>query len=213
MKTTQCIRWIIPFFLILTASAWAQTPPAGATKKAGSVEVINVRFNKQNPGASSSISGQWLEAEIELNVKSPGSGVERFVNHVRVTLNLGLEVTSPPKGSPPIQLYRASVEMVALETGRNFVRFYLPPEVVKRDTISASVKYYLVTLAVGGEEVSTEQAGRAAVSNGLPKVESFMAEISSKAGANDGILQPQHLTPFFNDSNKKAPTAVRREQL
>ncbi len=214
MKSTQCIRWIIPILFLLAAPAWAQQPavPSSGSKKASSVEVNNVRFSKLRPGSGSSIAGEWLEAEIELNVKAAGAGVERYINHVRVTLNMGLEVMSPPKNTPAIQLYRSTVEAVALENGRNFIRFYLPPEIVKRDGISTSVKYYLISLAVDGEEVPASQVGRNAVSTGLPNVDSFMSEISSKAGTNDGLLQPQHLTPFFNDSNKKAPTMVRREQ-
>jgi hypothetical protein len=47
----------------------------------------------------------------------------------------------------------------------------------------------------------------------LPNAETFMTEISGKAGANDGLLQPQYLTPFLTDSGKKTPTFLRRDQL
>ncbi|AHF89439.1 hypothetical protein OPIT5_03325 [Opitutaceae bacterium TAV5] len=210
MKLPQVIRRIVPFFVVAAVAAVAQPVPGGAEGSKKTVEVSNVRFNKvRGPGSSD----QWLESEVELNVKAPGSGSDRFLNRVRVTLNLAVEVTPAPKDGPAIQLYRSSAEAVALENGRSWVRFYLPPEIVKRDGVPANPKYYLVSLAVDGAEVPREALGRAAISSGLPNAETFMTEIAGKAGANDGLLQPQYLTPFLTDSSKKTSTFIRREQL
>lgn len=192
------------FCLILTAT----TPLRAQTKGAGEVEVANVKFSSVRvPGNPNSA---WYEVDVELQAK-PASDANRFVNRVRVVLNLGIEISTT--GGKRVEFYRSAAEAVALEAGKSNVRFYLPPEVVKRDRVSGDAKFYLVELAIGGQPVPLARSHVSTSSLPGPEaVNSFKAKIASEAAANDGVVLPQYLTPFLFDGSRSAPSCVRSRE-
>lgn len=192
--------------MVLSAfsSVSAQTPAAAPVP----VEVSNVRFNSVRIN-----SGSWYETEIELQVKSNAGENRGFINRVKTTLNLGIFSAKAPSGArAPDTFYRASAEAVAIEPagGKTVIRFYLPPEVVKRDQITGDAKFYLIELLVDGRPLPL---GRNHIPAALKPefVESFRSKVMSESGANDGILVPQYLTPFAYDNSRQAPSFVRIE--
>jgi hypothetical protein len=184
----------------------ATLPAFGQTAAPAEVEVSGVKFgNIRQPNSQM----MWYEGVIELTTKLPADG-GKFTDRVKVTLNLCTEVAT---GKKQMSFYRASAELVALENGKAEVRFYLPPEVTKRDMLRGdlSAKYYFVELSVGGKALPTVKSD---VSASLPSptaLESFRSKISSEAAANDGILLPQYLTIFAFDSSRPSPSFVRLE--
>jgi hypothetical protein len=184
----------------LPPQALAQTPPTAVAE----VEVGAVKFNgiRQSNGP-----GTWFEAEVEV-VPKPGPG---FINRVKVTLNLGIEAGLGSKKRT--DFYRASAEAVALDAGggRVFYRFYLPPEIVKRDGIKGDIKYYVIELSVAGKSVPVGKNNVSAFFTTSQLMDSFLSKVSSEAGVNDGILFPQHLTIFSDDNGKPTPTMLRLE--
>ena len=155
--------------------------------------------------------GNWYEADVALAVRPTPSPSGRMVARVRVTLTLGFELPAPAGGERRLEYYRAEAECVALETGRADVRFYLPPELVKRDQLHGDPKFWGVELAAGGK---TLPAGRASYSTSLPAAEArknFQTRAATAVAINDGLLQPQYLTPFVNDYPRATPSFVRRE--
>jgi hypothetical protein len=91
------------------------------------------------------------------------------------------------------------------------VRFFLPPEIVKRDSLRGDPRFWGVELSVGGKPVP---AGRAAYAGALATPEqrrNFQARGGASAAANDGILLPQYLTPFANEYPRATPSFVRRD--
>jgi hypothetical protein len=42
-------------------------------------------------------------------------------------------------------------------------------------------------------------------------VKNFRDKAGSEAAINEGLLVPQHLTPFAQDPQRRAPTVFRRE--
>lgn len=175
--------------------------------RAQEVEVTAVRFNRVRPSIGA--NANWLEAAVALNVRpSPGSAGQ-MVERVRVALLLGYEVTAS-RGERRAFYYRSDAECVALESGRTDVRFYLPPEIVRRDQVQEP-RWWGVELSVGGRPVP---AGRAAYPAALATAEqrrSFQTRAGADAVANDGVLLPQYLTPFANDYTRATPSFVRRE--
>jgi hypothetical protein len=186
------------------------------------VEVTSVKFaNLRAPGGA---NGNWLEADIALNVHPTPGSPGPMVSRVRVALTVGFELPAPAGGEPVrrtqgaepvvgrrIEHYRAEAECVALEPGRADVRFYLPPELVKRDQLHGDPKYWGVELAAGGRPVP---AGRAAYSATLAAPEqrkNFQARATTAAAPNEGLLQPQYLTPFAGEYPRATPSFVRRE--
>jgi hypothetical protein len=68
-----------------------------------------------------------------------------------------------------------------------------------------------VELTVAGKPLTP---ARGAYSTSLASTEqrkNFQSKASQAAAANDGILQPQYLTPFENQYPRATPTFVRRE--
>jgi hypothetical protein len=144
---------------------------------------------------------------VELKVNPTKEG--NYVSHVRVTLTLGTEVTV---GTKHIDFYRASVEAVALKVGAKSVfRFYLPPEIVDRDSLHGETKYFAAEVSVGGSVQPASHESHTRDAKVMPSVQSFLAKAASDGAVNDGILLPQMLTPFAHDNNRNAPTFVRPE--
>ena len=134
-----------------------------------------------------------------------------MVGRVKVALTLGFELPGNSTGPRRIDYYRAEAECVALEAGRVDVRFYLPPELVKRDQLFGEPKYWGVELIVGGKALVP---GKGAYSTPLSTPsgrKNFQSTATAAATANDGLLLPQYLTPFENEYPRATTSFVRRE--
>ena len=210
MKPLICrfLMWSGMLAAVTLQPVIAQTPPPAAPTV---IEVAAVKFTPIRAGA-----GTWYEAEVEIQAKA-GSAVDNgnFINRVKVTLNLGVFSVKAAAGSKaPDTYYRASAEAVAVEAGggKTSFRFYLPPEVVKRDKITGDLKFYLIELFVDGKALPLTRFHFPAATFTRPEiVESFRGKISAEAGVNDGILLPQYLSPFAFDGSRQAPSFIRVE--
>jgi hypothetical protein len=177
---------------------------AAATKiPANGVEVTGVRFASALQGNNS--ANAWNETEIEINVKPAATkGDSRFINRVRITLTIAADGSDNT-----LAYYRANAEAVALMEGRSRVRFYLPPEIVRRDTLRAEPKLWAVDIVAAGQPMTPS---RAAASMATPAARAdFLKKAATSAAANDGILVPQYLTPFAFDTDRPSPAFVRSE--
>lgn len=173
--------------------------------RAAEIDITQVTFGVARSPVD---GGEWYEAVIVLNA-NPVDTAGRYVSRVKLTLNLGEETGVGPGKS--FVFYRSSVEMAAVEQGRAAVRFYLPPEVVKRDRIHGDMKFYAIDLEVGGKALPP---GRGSLSSGTitneEALKAFKQHIEADAPANDGILLPQYLTPFVLDANRTSPSFIRK---
>lgn len=180
-----------------------------AVLPAQEVEVTSVRFN--NLRAPTGSNGTWLETDIVLIARPAAGNAGQMVSRVRVAVLLGFELPALAGGERRLEHYRADAECVALEPGRVSVRFYLPPELVKRDQLRGDPKYWGVELSVGGKPVAAGRAAYATTLAGAEQRRAFQQRGSAAAAANDGLLQPQFLTPFVNEYPRATPSFVRRE--
>ncbi len=179
---------------------------ATASSLAQEVEATGVRFSSLRAE-----NGNWLEAAVALNVKPAAGSPGQMVSRVRVALLIGYDSRASGRTERRTEYYRAQAECVALPAGRSDVRFYLPPEVVRRDQVHGDARVWGVELAVGGRSV---QAGRGAYAASLASPDqrnSFQTKAAAEAAANDGILLPQYLTPFAGNYPRATPSFVRRE--
>jgi len=103
-----------------------------ATALGQEIEVTAVRFNSVRTASGAGANGPWFETGVVLNIRPPAGSPGRMLSRVRVALLLGFELPAPAGGERRIENYRAEAECVALDAGRAEVRFYLPPEIVKR---------------------------------------------------------------------------------
>ncbi|HSI07497.1 MAG: hypothetical protein ACAH89_01470 [Rariglobus sp.] len=204
MKPLNCRALVLVFAVFASAvsSAFAQTPAPAAAP----VEVATVKFRP--------VAGGWFEAEVEVQAKPGPVAVanRNFVNRVKVTFNLGVISVKAPQGATlPDTFYRASAEAVAIETtGRASFRFYLPPEIVKRDQVTGPQRFYLVELSVGGQALPLTKNDVPTNFTTAAFIEGFRSKVSGEASANDGILLPQYLTPFASGGTN-TPSFIRTE--
>ncbi len=176
--------------------------PAAASQ----VEVASVKF-----GAARFGGDNWLEADVELDVKPGGKPVSgEFVNRVRVVLTLGCDAVDS-KGAKRLDFYRSTAELISVEGGKTNVRFYLPPEVVKRDKLKTPVDFYVVEVDAAGEPQVPSKESAATKFSSPESRKIFLSRATSESGINEGILMPQYLTPFSFDAQRRSPTFLRRE--
>lgn len=177
---------------------WPAAAHAGFT---GTAEVAQVKFERVRP--------EWYQIDVEVEVRPAPGNSSRFVDRVRVRLHLGFRVSL---GEERWEFYRAESTAVTVEQGRVHFRFYLPPEVVKRDRLAGAADYWAVDLAVAGEAMPRS---RRQVAESLPNptvLANFLAKVASAAPVNDGVLLPQYLTPFAHaDLGRGTPASVRPE--
>ena len=179
--------------------------------RAEEVEVSLVRFAAVR--APNGASEPWLGTEVVLNVMPPPSAPGRVVSRVRVALWVGWELLEPVGGAARVEYYRAEAECVALDSGRADVRFYLPPELVKRDRLHGAPKFWTVELAVAGRALPPSRSASSAPLAADPAARrAFLATAAAAAPVNDGLLQPQYLTPFALEYPRATPSFVRRER-
>lgn len=172
------------------------------------VEVTSVRFtNVRAPGGG---TANWLEADVALNVHPPPGSPGLMVSRVRVALLCAFELPASAGGERRLEHYRADAECVALDAGRADVRFYLPPEIVKRDQLHGDPKYWGVEVSVGGRPMTATRASYSASLASSEARKNFQTKASTAAAANDGILQPQFLTAFVSEYPRATPSFVRR---
>jgi len=165
------------------------------------LEVTAVHFALVTaPGSSA----RWLEADVELDARVVG-GRSLFVDRVKVTLALGVRALGGVR-----RYFRADCEAVALENGPAHFRFYLPAEVVKRDGLTGEAESWTVQLAAGGDALPETPRNVNVTLRDPARRRVFAQEVAAAAPANDGILVPQHLSPFAASYPDATPTAIRR---
>lgn len=194
---------LLPF----TAVAQNSSSPAGAD-----VEVRGVKFaNVRPPGGGDA----WLEATVEVGVTAnPAAGVYgRYADRVQATFLVSLRTRDND-----YTFFRASAEAVTLESGRAAFRFYLPPEILRREQVNSDPFAYAVEIAVGGRPIAP---GTNAVSSGLRTsdvqraadlLRAFKDRVAQSAPQNDGVMVPQYLSPLAASYGNDTPAFVRRER-
>jgi hypothetical protein len=182
---------------------------AGAIGRAEIVDVTSVKFaNVRAPNGS---PGTWLEATIALNVKPPSGSPGQMLGRVKVSFLVGVELPAVGNAERRTEHYRADAECVALDAGRTDVRFYLPPELVKRDQLHGDPKFWGIELTAGGKSLVASKSAYSTSLAGAELRKSFQVRATAGATVNDGVMLPQYLTPFANDYPRATPSFVRRE--
>ena len=189
----------------LTNMAWGAQPIPGAEDR---VEVANVRFNTLRPPDGS--SDNWFEVDIELDVRPAASSPGRVTKQLRVVARLAYDRPGG-ENSRRWEFFRASGELVGLAAGRAHVRFYLPPEIVKRDSLAGAPEFWEV--AISGKSLAQQNPpGRMSPGLSVAEVQQgFRDKLATEGQANDGLLQVQYMTPFATAYPRSTPTYVRHE--
>jgi len=195
---------MLRFFQLLVLAGAFQ---AAVLVPAQEVEVASVRFTTVRAPLGS--VGNWLEADVQVLARPLPDAPGAMVPRVRVSVLVGFELPAAPGGERRIEHFRSEAECVALEAGRTSVRFYLPPEVVKRDRIRGTPRFWGVELAVAGRALAPSTSAYSATLSTADARRNFIAIGGPDAIRNDGILLPQYLTPFIYEYPRATPSFVR----
>lgn len=180
---------------------------AQAQSVAPEVSVRSVKFSYPRVDGA---QGTAMEAEIELDVR--GTNVvgwnPRFVDNVRVALMLGVQTRG--RTGADFQYYYAEAEAVTLEAGTRAMRFYLPPEVVKRDSLSGDAYAFFVELAVDGRALPPQRASVSETLRDRARFDVFTQKITEARATTDGILVPQHQFMTGLRDARETPAVIRK---
>jgi hypothetical protein len=202
-SATFLLRRRRPRRLGLVLGLLAAVPLVAKPVPSTKVEVRAVQFSLVNaPGTT----GRWLETDVELDASVLG-GSGQFIDRVLVALEIGTRALG---GS--YRFYRAQLEAVALEAGSSHFRFYLPPELVRRDGLGGEPEFWAVRIIAAGAAGSDSPRNASATLRESARRQAFEARITADAPANDGVLLPQHLTPWAGVYPAATPSPVRRSQ-
>lgn len=175
---------------------------------AKSIEVRNVDYASVSYDSSES----WYELAIELEAFRDSEDEARrdssFLDDVTMELLLGVEIRSG-KRAGEFEFFKATVELVSMESGRNWIRFYLPPEIVERDRLRSRPHSYLLRFTRGTTFLSqtwSPSLERESVRN------NFVKRVFESGAVNDGILQPQQETPFSDHYSKSTISIKSRNR-
>lgn len=178
------------------ANAWGQSPAPRAK-----AEVRAVRFNLVNAPESTI---RWFEADVELEVRPPG-GRTTFVDRVKITLGLGIKSLDGT-----YRFYQSEVESISLEVGSARFRFYLPPEIVRRDGLRPEVEFWRAEISAAGEAQPNSPRSHSPSLREAERLANFQGKVAAEAPARDGELLPQHLTPFAAQYGGATPSMLRK---
>lgn len=199
-------RCVLVAFLVFAGlrSGWAQREDGGTETN---VEVLGLQSGTvRNRGGDF-----WYQIEVTVRIKGSGSGRNRYVSRVGISLSLATEVKEAEGG---LEFYRAAVTAVALESGQHGVRFYLPPEVVSRDRLKGALSYWVIDVMADGREVPLNRNQVGAGFSFPAALANFRQRLALRAKKNTGVLLPQHLTPFRDaGGGESAPTMIRVEAV
>jgi hypothetical protein len=153
---------------------------------------------------------EWFEIMVELEARPADGAAGQVTERMRVALELSFEF-APVAAERRFEFYRTSAEVVGLMAGRNMVRFYLPPERVRRDALRGAPKYWrvLLTSSAGGSMTAVERFSETLAN--VSVWESFEQKLSGEAAKNHGVLLAQYLTPFATEYPESTPTYIRGE--
>jgi hypothetical protein len=202
-------RHFLPTAFLATVLCVGVRAVPAASAAEDQVNVAAVRFHALPPPDGS--AEDWFEMEVELDARPAPGRPGRITHRFRIDAYLASEAPGPAGSGRRWAFYRATAEVAGLSPGRAHVRFYLPPEIVKRDGVAGVPKYWAVDL--NGDGVAPPELLNR-IAPALENAETrrgFQEKIALDGAANDGLLRPQYLTPFAGAYPRSTPSFVRRE--
>ena len=212
--------------LVLSAKVVAQQPPVATAAAAAdkAVFVKEVRFSQTRMNGLA--TNPWNRVEVVLDARSnpdPKSLNKRWVDRIKVTATLGFNNKNSPKNLEEWSFYRTSATVLTMEV--NSARsafFYLPGDIVKRDSLRKEPDVYFVELEVAGTPQVLFDARGAFVADQKSAVSKLLMEKAAFDNvkgfadrgclANAGFLRPHYLVDNLEqDVARFSPEFVRED--
>lgn len=199
-------RLIFAWFIFLACGplSWGRELP---------VEVSQVRFDEVS---HNNRDGEYLQIAVSLE---GGPGIDprypRWNSPIEVELSMAIEAET--ESGKDMRFYRSAAKLVGLESGESAtVFYYLPPEIKQRDDIDREPMAWLVRLKIGDQSLPTTEAAYARSLSNPSVARSYLTRMESEADAQDGLLLPIYLTPFYDEEYDRlmavTPSFIRTQQ-
>lgn len=201
-KFVPLVWAVVGAFLSAAGTGYAQASAGNPEVSVRSVKFTYPRVDGQQ--------GNAMETEIELDVRGSGAAGRnpRFVDNVRVALMLAVQGRS--RTGVEFQYYYAEAEAVTLEAGARAMRFYLPPEIVKRDSLGGDAYAYYVELAVDGRALPPQRTSVSETLRARERYDVFVQKVTESRATTDGILVPQHKFMTGMHDARETPAVIRK---
>lgn len=149
----------------------------------------------------------WFEIAVTVNVErgDAESANPRFTREIAVMLDLATETEA--RGTARYEFYAATAEYPTLEVGRCVIRYYLPPEIVKRDRLRGEPFAWQVFVFEEDEELAALTSNSLGTGGALA---SYRSRLAREAGRSEGILRLQSETPFRDFNARDTPNVKLR---
>ena len=204
----------------------AQQAPANSSSGAPdrAVLVKDIRFSQTRMNGMA--TNAWNRVEVVLDARSnpdPKSLNKRWVDRVKVTVTLGFNNKNSPKNLEEWSFYRASATVLTMEVNSaRSVFFYLPGDIVKRDSLRKDPDVHMVELEVAGTPQALFDDRGAFVTEQKASVSKLLADKAAfdnvKGFAdrgslgNAGFLRPHYLVDNLEqDVARFSPEFVRED--
>jgi hypothetical protein len=207
---------------LLQAQQAPANPSSGAPDRA--VLVKDIRFSQTRMNGMA--TNAWNRVEVVLDARSnpdPKSLNKRWVDRVKVTVTLGFNNKNSPKNLEEWSFYRASATVLTMEVNSaRSVFFYLPGDIVKRDSLRKDPDVHMVELEVAGTPQALFDDRGAFVTEQKASVSKLLADKAAfdnvKGFAdrgslgNAGFLRPHYLVDNLEqDVARFSPEFVRED--
>lgn len=180
--------WKPRFCFLLALALWLPL----AAQESPSIEVSDVSFDR--------VASNWTSATIRIRPDRnplPDAIDEDYVDDVRLSFYTCYEVDRGPDGDQ-FSFYNSEVRMVSLDRAKTYqVVFFLPGVIRDRDDLDLDPFAWVVEMEVGGVKVPLDEDQYGGEIQTRNAYDSFLSRASSEGSANDGIMLPIYLTPFY----------------
>ena len=203
-------------FCLSVTCVLAQATKAGGGAGKSPVVVRSVHFDPTKIGGQ---KHEWIRMQVELQANfnpetktatedkaGKKAANKQWVDKIKVTVT---QIFKPlaVKDASEFSYYRSTATVLTMEVNSaRSVYFYLPGDIVKRDSLKMKPDYFYVQLEVGGTEVPLyTEAGqlsadmKAAVHQQFVNKQAFdgARDLADRGvTANAGMLRPQYLVPY-----------------
>ena len=161
----------------------------------GDLRITEVNFDMERSNRGGE---HWLETTVEVQVRGnsdPAAVNRRYLDDVRVYIALAFNLGS--RSRTRLEYYWSEVEAATLDRGTHAFRFYLNPDLIKRNSLTDGEPYaFHIEVGAGSAAVANPVV---AVSDNLrdpARLERFNDLLERVRDKQSGVLLPQAESPF-----------------
>lgn len=167
------------------------------------VVIDQVKFNKTRD--------DWIQIEMRVTCNgnsAPDARNPKFLENIKIKPYIAY-----PRGdsADDFVYFTSEVEIIAMEQrDKNYVYFYVPGPIAKRDNLKYP-KYYYMELSVNGAELPPQKSAIGNIPNAASLEQMKSLTISGSDANKDALLPVYYTPPAYLGSVRDLPVFLRRD--